>query len=141
VEKVLRVVRKARLLRHAKGLTLKDVAGEVGIADTTLSNFEAGRTDPSPKLLKALADFYNVPPAELMEPVHGAAKKQAAYELREDAPSYATSALARLSRGFTDEQMADHIATVLKDQEIPWRERLGAAREFLRVLEARHPGE
>src|SRR5262245_54672534 len=51
--------KKVRGLRHAKGLTLRDVASEVGINFTYLSKIENSKLDfsdyPSEKLIRKLA--------------------------------------------------------------------------------------
>lgn len=47
-------------LRKEKGLTQNDVSKRVGIARSTLTNYEKGVRFPKPKVLIALAGFYGV---------------------------------------------------------------------------------
>lgn len=49
-----------KLLRHAKGLTQKEVAKTLGIKQYNLSDYEIGRAVPSIDILKKLADLYEV---------------------------------------------------------------------------------
>ena len=46
--------------RKRTGLTQRDVAAETGIPQSTLANYETGRTEPDIENLGILGDFYNV---------------------------------------------------------------------------------
>jgi transcriptional regulator with XRE-family HTH domain len=47
-------------LRLKKGLSYQDVAEKVGCNDAYLHRVETGKTNPSFKLLRAIADFHHV---------------------------------------------------------------------------------
>jgi transcriptional regulator with XRE-family HTH domain len=47
-------------IRHAKGLTQFSLAVAAGVSLSTVSNFEAGRCVPSPRIRRKLADAYGV---------------------------------------------------------------------------------
>ena len=55
-------LKRARMLRGIRGV---DLANEVGIAPTTLVNYESGLRNPGPKLLPLLAGALNVSQAWL----------------------------------------------------------------------------
>ena len=57
---------KLREARKIKGLTLKEVAEDVGIADNTLQQYETEKREPKKETWIKLADYYNVPVAYLM---------------------------------------------------------------------------
>lgn len=57
---------KLREARKIKGLTLKEVAEDVGIADNTLQQYETEKREPKKETWVKLADYYNVPVAYLM---------------------------------------------------------------------------
>lgn len=46
--------------RSKTGLTQHEVAKELGMARSTLANYEIGRTEPNIKTLKTFAEFFNV---------------------------------------------------------------------------------
>ena len=47
-------------LRESKDIPQKVVASEIGVSKSSISEYETGDTVPSPKVLIALADYYNV---------------------------------------------------------------------------------
>jgi transcriptional regulator with XRE-family HTH domain len=47
-------------LRLRKGLSLQEVAEKVGCNDAYLHRVETGKTNPSFKLLKAIADYHHI---------------------------------------------------------------------------------
>lgn len=50
-------------LQHARkqtGFTQREVSRETGIPQSTLANYETGRTQPDIENLGILADFYNI---------------------------------------------------------------------------------
>lgn len=51
---------KLRQLRQEKGLTLKNVAEQLGINLMTYAHYEHGDREPSIEMLKRLCDFYDV---------------------------------------------------------------------------------
>ena len=51
---------RLRLSREARGLTLMEVADQIGYSHSTISNAETGRDTPGRKLLSKLIDFYQV---------------------------------------------------------------------------------
>lgn len=56
-----RVNREAvREFRHMLGVEQADLAGRCGITQSMLSRIESGERDPSPKVLRALADQLGV---------------------------------------------------------------------------------
>lgn len=57
---------KLREARKIKGLTLKEVAEDVGIADNTLQKYETEKREPKKETWVKLADYYCVPVAYLM---------------------------------------------------------------------------
>ena len=57
---------KLREARKIKGLTLKEVAEDVGIADNTLQQYETEKREPKKETWIKLADYYCVPVAYLM---------------------------------------------------------------------------
>lgn len=57
---------KLREARKIKGLTLKEVAEDVGIADNTLQQYETEKREPKKETWIKLSDYYNVPVAYLM---------------------------------------------------------------------------
>lgn len=57
---------RLRQVRKQKGLTLKEVAEDVGIADNTLQQYETEKREPKKETWIKLADYYNVPVVYLM---------------------------------------------------------------------------
>lgn len=53
-------------LRQKMNLSQDKLAKELGLAQTTLYNYETGRNDPSVETLIHLADFFNVSVDELI---------------------------------------------------------------------------
>lgn len=51
---------RLRLLRAKMGITQKDVADALGIANSTYSLYEKGAREPNFDILQQLSDFYNV---------------------------------------------------------------------------------
>lgn len=49
------------MLRDSRGLSDYQVAEELGIARSTLSNWKSGKYNPKADKLKKIADFFNVP--------------------------------------------------------------------------------
>lgn len=58
---------RLRLLRFERGLKQTDVAATVGISREWLSALERGHAGLSAPTAKALADFYDVPVAYLLD--------------------------------------------------------------------------
>ncbi len=50
---------KMKSLREEKGLTMKEVAAEVGLPYTTYVNYEKGVREPSSETLSVIADYFN----------------------------------------------------------------------------------
>ena len=57
---------KLREARKIKGLTIKEVADEIGIAENTLQQYETEKREPKKETWIKLADYYCVPVAYLM---------------------------------------------------------------------------
>ena len=57
---------KLREARKIKGLTIKEVADEIGIAENTLHQYETEKRDPKKETWIKLADYYCVPVSYLM---------------------------------------------------------------------------
>ena len=51
---------RIRLLRKAKGRTMKDLAEFFGVTETAISYYETEKREPPIKLLKAFADYFHV---------------------------------------------------------------------------------
>lgn len=48
-------------LRHEKNLTLRELGEKVGMRNSTLSQYETNKREPTLKTWQKLADFFNVP--------------------------------------------------------------------------------
>lgn len=57
---------KLRQVRKLKGLTIKEVAEDVGISEQVLSYYENEKREPKKETWIKLADYYDVPVAYLM---------------------------------------------------------------------------
>ena len=57
---------RLRQVRKLKGLTIKEVSEDVGIADNTLQQYETEEREPKKEVWIKLADYYDVPVAYLM---------------------------------------------------------------------------
>lgn len=57
---------RLRQVRKQKGLTLKEVADEVGFLETRLHQYETEKREPKKETWIKLADYYNVPASYLM---------------------------------------------------------------------------
>lgn len=51
---------KLKKARHSTGFTQREVSAETKIPQSTLANYETGRTEPDIENLGILSDFYNV---------------------------------------------------------------------------------
>jgi len=51
---------KLRLLRQRQGLTVRELAKQVGVSFSNIASIERGTSKPSLDLLKKLADLYEV---------------------------------------------------------------------------------
>ena len=49
-----------KLLREQKQLSQQEISKTLGIKQTTYSNYESGKTEPNFKLLKKMADYFDV---------------------------------------------------------------------------------
>ena len=54
------LVSRLRKARNDTGFTQREVAEETGIPNSTVANYETGRTEPNIENLGILADFYGV---------------------------------------------------------------------------------
>ena len=52
---------RIRELRKAKGITLKQLGEELGVAESTVSHYETGRRQLDNETLVRLAEFFDVP--------------------------------------------------------------------------------
>ena len=52
---------RLRQVRKLKGLTIKEVSEDVGIADNTLQQYETEKREPKRETWIKLADYYCVP--------------------------------------------------------------------------------
>ncbi len=57
---------RLRQLRKQKGLTIKEVADEIGFSETRLHQYETEKRDPKKETWIKLANYYDVPVAYLM---------------------------------------------------------------------------
>ena len=55
-----------KTLRKRKGLTQLELAEKLGIAQSTLASYERGIREPNFEMLENIADYFNVPMAELL---------------------------------------------------------------------------
>lgn len=69
---------RIRTLRLRAGVTQVELARRVGCGQSTLSDIESGKTDPSQKRLEAIARALNVPIASLFEEPSQSGKSVAA---------------------------------------------------------------
>lgn len=51
---------KLKKARNDTGFTQREITKETGIAQSTIANYETGRTEPDIETLGILADFYGV---------------------------------------------------------------------------------
>jgi transcriptional regulator with XRE-family HTH domain len=66
-ELVMSLGRKIRFYRLKQDTTLKDLATQIGVTPSLLSQIEHGKASPSLGTLKAIADVFNVPIGILFE--------------------------------------------------------------------------
>ena len=57
---------RLRQVRKSKGLTIKEVADEMGFQETRLHRYETEKSEPKKETWLKLADYYDVPVAYLM---------------------------------------------------------------------------
>ena len=57
---------RLRQVRKQKGLTVKEVADEIGFSETRLHQYETEKREPKKETWIKLADYYNVPVSYLM---------------------------------------------------------------------------
>ena len=57
---------RLRQVRKSKGLTIKEVADEMGFQETRLHRYETEKSEPKKETWIKLADYYDVPVAYLM---------------------------------------------------------------------------
>ncbi|MBM3258386.1 MAG: helix-turn-helix transcriptional regulator [Candidatus Sericytochromatia bacterium] len=69
---LLRQGRQLRKVRVRAGLTLRELAGRIGLSHTSLLQYEHGRAQPSGRTLLALAREMGVTPEDLGRPTHEA---------------------------------------------------------------------
>jgi transcriptional regulator with XRE-family HTH domain len=58
---------RLQLLRYERGLSRAQVAGAVDLSTKQLGLIERGKANPRPATAKALADFYGITVAELLD--------------------------------------------------------------------------
>ena len=52
---------KIRTMRESRGMTQKDLAVAIGLSESAVAMYEAGRRRPKDPVVEALADVFNVP--------------------------------------------------------------------------------
>lgn len=57
---------RLRQVRKSKGLTIKEVADEIGFSETRLHQYETEKREPKRETWLKLADYYDVPASYLM---------------------------------------------------------------------------
>ncbi len=75
-----------RAARKRLGLTLEDVAGQVGVTPGALSHIESGRRLPNPSNTLRIAEVLGIEPRELMDALdyeHSERRERSAYESRD----------------------------------------------------------
>ena len=60
---------RLRELRQQRGLTLEQVADELGTTPATIHRLETGKRQLTEKWIRRLAAFYRVHPGEILEPL------------------------------------------------------------------------
>jgi transcriptional regulator with XRE-family HTH domain len=65
----LRKLRKGQLARVKMGLTLREVASQVGVAEGYICAILSGRMRPSQETLKKIGKVLNINPEELLDEV------------------------------------------------------------------------
>lgn len=55
-----------KLLRHAEGVSAKDLAKKLGISKAYVSALETGGREPTLRILNAYRDFFGISPATLL---------------------------------------------------------------------------
>ncbi len=58
---------RIKLLRTAMGVQQDELANKLGISRSYLSQIEKGKKEPSLKILKRIAEYFEMPPALLVE--------------------------------------------------------------------------
>jgi transcriptional regulator with XRE-family HTH domain len=64
---VINLGRKIRYYRNKLNLTLKDLANQIGVTPSLLSQIEHGKASPSLSTLKSIADVFDIPVGILFE--------------------------------------------------------------------------
>lgn len=64
---IFTIGQKIRALRNSKGMTLGDLANQVKVSPSLISQLERGGVNPSISLLKSISDFLGVPLPTLLE--------------------------------------------------------------------------
>ena len=57
---VMPFARNLRMLRESKGLSLRDLAHELGIGKSSLQLYESAEADPSMTVVKMIAEYFDV---------------------------------------------------------------------------------
>lgn len=75
-----------RALREAQGLTVRDLAGMVGVSSVAVWKWEKGESKPRERLILPLANALEVSPGQIRSPRSGAEKELTIPRLSEMAP-------------------------------------------------------
>ncbi len=62
--------KKLSELRKSKGLSQEDLAFELGISQSSVSNYEGGATLPDILVLERVSSYFNIPVTELLSGEH-----------------------------------------------------------------------
>ena len=94
---------KLRQLRFEKGLTQYEMAKAIGVAKSTISQYETGNREPDFKTLENIADFFNVNVDYLL----GRTNKTAANPDSIDIPNVTTIAAHFEGDEFTEAELEE----------------------------------
>ena len=61
---------RLRQARHSLNLSLRDVAGEMGISFSHLDRIESGQANPTAKMIERILAFYESYPERLRDRLH-----------------------------------------------------------------------
>jgi transcriptional regulator with XRE-family HTH domain len=73
---------RLREIRHAKGVSMAQLAEKVGLIKQTISDFEHGRSNPSYVVLEKMADFFGCPVDFLM------GRENFSFEVKQESPKW-----------------------------------------------------
>ena len=82
---------RVKKLRTGRGLSIRNLAGKVGYAPSTISRIEKGESSPDVKTTYALSQFFNVPHDYILYGVEPLKVSKNAYNVLSKSPVYFSS--------------------------------------------------